>query len=163
VEPPGKASPENRLDLSYARNEVQGPMVDVTWYPPKCENGDCAVDETLAFSWDPAEAPERKHWSNEIAWAAQVKDRSTFVLFGPTGPTIEQRTRSGEVVWRQTALKDAGYELLGGIDLLETGELAILAVIPYPNEAPDIWRIGFDGSVKQRLFLDGLQQGAKLL
>lgn len=132
-------------------------MVDVTWVPANCSGESyCRFGETLAFGPDPAIAPERSLWRKDEnrEWSSFAMGR-WIEVYGYR--VVEQRNSSRKLIWRQPALNVAGFLTTGGIELLDTGELLLLAVSETAQRktevADEFWRFGFDGNVKQRLAL----------
>lgn len=164
VEPPaikGVRRGARADQLSEARASQRGPVLDLTWSAALCaseSDGACGIGETLAFGAEPSAAPERTRWSEGgrrvgPAYSAQAKNRWITVEYPST---IEQRTRSLELVWRQSALYEEHLSFAANPDLLEDGALALVAGDPRVtgSAVPDyFWRVDFDGHVQQHIQL----------
>lgn len=158
VEAPEAASEDaHSSGVGRVRSSEGGPMVDVAWFP-KCSDPAwlCPWPESLAFGADASEAPKRILWN-------PYKPRPWFDFYarargrwiGLAHSAIEQRNLANELIWRQSALEDSEtYLTEGAVALLENGELALLSAGSYSSNGghgAELWRIGFDGNVKQRL------------
>ena len=158
VEPPENAGPDARAQhWRPARKSELGPMVDVGWFQSTCSGESyCRVGETLAFGPDPDVSPERSPWGKDEnrEWSSFAMGRWIDV-YGYR--VVEQRNSSRKLIWRQSALDVAGFLTTGNIELLDRGELLLLAVSGVEERKTDVadelWRFGFDGNVKQRLAL----------
>jgi hypothetical protein len=170
VEAPGLLQRLNTRVLGRAHNSQRGPIVDLSWVTTKCPPDwgglNCGITETLSFGSDLSMPPERTLWSEDGReapdFSAQAK--GLWISVDMLG-NIEQRSSALELVWRQTALNEA--QLVVNYNesrpyLLESGELTLLAAedavaAKLHGAADQLWRIGFDGNVKQRLaFRPGL-------
>lgn len=135
-------------------NSERGPILDLGWFGPCSDpTAGCSNFETLAFGSDAAIPPERTSWPGSLAtFSAQAKGRWIF-LNSPY--TIEQQSHSRKLIWRQTALEKLEYYCNERAEVLESGETVLLATNPYVDKtgADEVWRVGFDGNLKQRLKL----------
>ncbi|HKP57184.1 MAG TPA: hypothetical protein VJV78_10700 [Polyangiales bacterium] len=169
IEPPWEPSAESRADyLEVDRNSKRGPSLSITWSPPDCrqKQSDCTVREALTFASGADMPPERTKPKNQAApswlgvFAAQAKGRWTVV----TGPrAVEQRTRGGELIWRQTVMTTQDFTPnFDSTELLDTGELVFVGSNT-DGRWPELWRIAFDGNVTQRVDLAPLTYRARLV